>query len=315
MPGGQYTNLREQAESMGLGARWREIARTYAEVNFACGDIVKVTPSSKVVGDLAIFLVSHDMSVKDLERLGPDHNLTLPNSVVEMFAGALGEPEGGWPQRLQSVILRGAKPVPGRPADHLAPVDFEQTMAAVEKKTEQKISHADLMSYLMYPEVFLKFAKARSAYGSLEVLPTPEFFYGLEQGREIAVELEPGKTLVVKLLTVSDAHPDGTRTIFFELNGQPREVTIRDNALRATVQARPKADAGEPGQVGAPIPGAISSVAVEVGQQVKKGERLLVLEAMKMQSTVYAPMDGKVTKKLVNVGDKVDAKDLLLVIE
>jgi pyruvate carboxylase len=315
MPGGQYTNLREQAESMGLEARWHEIARTYAEVNFACGDIVKVTPSSKVVGDLAIFLVSHDMSVKDLERLGPDHNLTLPNSVVEMFAGALGEPEGGWPLQLQAVILRGGKPVPGRPADHLAPVDFKQTMAAVEKKTEQKISHADLMSYLMYPEVFLKFSKARSAYGSLEVLPTPQFFYGLEQGQEIAVELEPGKTLVVKLLTVSDAHPDGTRTIFFELNGQPREVTIRDAALRAMVQARPKSDASEPGQVGAPIPGAISSVAVELGQQVKKGERLLVLEAMKMQSTVYAPMDGKVTKKLVNVGDKVDAKDLLLVIE
>ena len=315
MPGGQYTNLREQAESMGLGARWQEIARTYAEVNFACGDIVKVTPSSKVVGDLAIFLVSHDMKVKDLERLGPDHNLTLPNSVVEMFAGALGEPEGGWPRALQSVILRGAKALPGRPADHLAPVDFKQTMTAVEKKTEQKISHTDLMSYLMYPDVFLKFAKARSAYGSLEALPTPEFFYGLEQGREIAVELEPGKTLVVKLLTVSDAHPDGTRTIFFELNGQPREVTIRDNALRAKVQSRPKADASEPGQVGAPIPGAISSIVVEVGQQVKKGDRLLVLEAMKMQSTVYAPVDGKVTKKLANVGDKVDAKDLLLVIE
>jgi pyruvate carboxylase len=314
MPGGQYTNLREQAESMGLGARWHEIARTYAEVNFAFGDIVKVTPSSKVVGDMAIFLVSHDMKVSDLERLGPDHNLTLPNSVVEMFAGALGEPEGGWPRKLQTVILRGASPIPGRPADHLAPVDFKQTTAAVEKKTEQKISRADLMSYLMYPEVFVKFAKARSAYGNLEVLPTPEFFYGLEQGREILVELEPGKTLVVKLLTVSDAHPDGTRTIFFELNGQPREVTIRDNALRATVQARPKADASEPGQVGAPIPGAISSIVVELGQQVKKGDRLLILEAMKMQSTVYAPVEGKVTKKLANVGDKVDAKDLLLVI-
>jgi len=167
----------------------------------------------------------------------------------------------------------------------------------------------------MYPDVFTKFARARSAYGSLEVLPTPEFFYGLEQGKEISVELEPGKTLVVKLLTVSDAHPDGTRTIFFELNGQPREVTIRDNALKAAVQARPKAEPGELGQVGSPIPGAISSIVVEVGQQVKKGDRLLVLEAMKMQSTVYAPMDGKVTKKLANVGDKVEAKDLLLVIE
>ncbi len=194
-------------------------------------------------------------------------------------------------------------------------MDFKQTAAIVEKKTEQKISHADLMSYLMYPDVFVKFAKARSSYGELEVLPTPEFFYGLQQGREILVQLEPGKTLVVKLLTVSDAHPDGTRTIFFELNGQPREVTIRDNSLRATVRGRPKADPNAPGQVGAPIPGAISSIVVELGQQVKKGDRLLILEAMKMQSTVYAPVDGKVTKKLASVGDKVEAKDLLLVIE
>jgi pyruvate carboxylase len=315
MPGGQYTNLREQAESMGLGPRWQELAQTYAEVNFAFGDIVKVTPSSKVVGDMAIFLVGHDMKVKDLENLGTDHNLTLPNSVVEMFAGALGEPEGGWPAKIQSVILHGAKPKTGRPGAQIAPVDLEKTKIEVEKKTEQKISNADLMSYLMYPEVFLKFARARATYGDMEILPTPQFFYGVEKGQEIAVELEPGKILVVKLLTVSDPHPEGTRTIFFELNGQPREVTVRDVALRATVQARLKADPAEPGQVGSPIPGAISSIAVDVGQQVKKGDRLLVLEAMKMQSTVYAPIDGKVTKKLANVGDKVEAKDLLLVLE
>ncbi len=315
MPGGQYTNLREQAESMGLGPRWRELAQTYTEVNFAFGDIIKVTPSSKVVGDMAIFLVTHDMKIADLERLGPDHNLTLPNSVVEMFGGALGEPEGGWPPKLQAVILRGAKPKTGRPGAQLPPVDLEKTRIELEKKAEQKISGSDLMSYLMYPEVFLKFEKARSKYGSMEILPTPQFFYGVEKGQEIAIELEPGKILVVKLLTVSDPHPDGTRTIFFELNGQPREVVVRDLALRATVSARPKADPGEPGHVGSPIPGAISSIAVDLGQQVKKGDRLLVLEAMKMQSTVYAPVDGKVIKKLANVGDKVEAKDLLLVLE
>jgi pyruvate carboxylase len=268
-----------------------------------------------VVGDCAIFLVSHDMTVRELERLGPDHNLTLPNSVVEMFAGALGEPEGGWPPKLQSVILRGAKPATGRPGEHLEPVDLEWTKAEVEKKAEQKISDTDLMSYLMYPEVFLKFAAARTAYGNLEALPTPQFFYGLQQGQEITVELEAGKILVIKLLSVSDARPDGTRTIFFELNGQPREVSVRDRALQATVQTRPKADPSVPGQVGSPIPGAISSIVVEVGEKVKKGDRLLVLEAMKMQSTVYAPVDGKVSKKLANVGDKVEAKDLLLVLE
>jgi len=186
---------------------------------------------------------------------------------------------------------------------------------AAQKKSGQTISDTDLISYLMYPDVFLKFAAARSAYGNLEVLPTPQFFYGLEQGKEITVELEPGKILVVKLLTVSEPHPDGTRTIFFELNGQPREVTVRDQALQATVQSRPKADPSVPGQVGSPIPGAISSIVVEVGEEVKKGDRLLVLEAMKMQSTVYAPIDGKIAKKLANVGDKVEAKDLLLILE
>jgi pyruvate carboxylase len=232
-----------------------------------------------------------------------------------MFGGALGEPEGGWPPKIQSVILRGAKPATGRPGEHLAPVDLEITRRAVEKKTEQKVSDADLMSYLMYPDVYLKFAAARTAYGNLEILPTPQFFYGLERGPEIAVELEAGKVLVIKLLTVSDPHPDGTRTIFFELNGQPREVTVRDQSLQATVQSRTKADPSVPGQVGSPIPGAISSIVVEIGEQVKKGDRLLVLEAMKMQSTVYAPVDGTVAKKLANVGDKVEAKDLLLVLE
>jgi pyruvate carboxylase len=315
MPGGQYTNLKAQAESMGLGARWHEIARTYANVNVAFGDIVKVTPSSKVVGDMAIFLVTHNMTVQDLERLGPDHGLTLPNSVIEMFSGSLGEPEGGWPERMQQVVLGGAKPKRGRPGEHLAPVDFEQTTAALEKKLGHKISHTDLLSYLMYPDVFVKFARARSSYGNVDVLPTPQFFYGLETGEEIAVEIEPGKVLVLKFLTVSDPQPDGTRTVFYELNGQPREVTIRDLSRKAAVPTRAKADPANAGEVGAPIPGAVSSISVDIGQQVAKGDRLLVMEAMKMQSTIYSPVSGKVTQKLVNVGDKVDAKDLLLVIE
>ena len=315
MPGGQYTNLKEQAESMGLGARWHDIAKTYAEVNMAFGDIVKVTPSSKVVGDLAIFLVSHNMTVSDLERLGPDHHLTLPNSVVEMFSGSLGEPEGGWPEKIQAAVLRGAKPKAGRPGEHLAPVDLTQASATLEKKAGHKVTRADLMSYLMYPDVFLKFSKTRSSYGSLEVLPTLQFFYGLEKGEEIAVEIEPGKTLVIKFLTMSEPQPDGTRTIFYELNGQPREVSVRDKSLQAAIASRAKADPSNPGQVGAPIPGAISSISVEIGQPVSKGDRLLVMEAMKMQSTIYAPVGGKVTQKLVTAGDKVDAKDLLIVIE
>ncbi|MGH9722728.1 MAG: pyruvate carboxylase [Bryobacteraceae bacterium] len=315
MPGGQYTNLREQAAAMGLGPRWHEIAQTYAEVNRAFGDIVKVTPSSKVVGDMALFLVSHGMTVREFERLGPDHNLTIPNSVVEMFSGALGQPEGGWPKKIQKIILRGAKPARGRPGAHLPAVDFAETAETVERKIGRKPQHDEVLSYLMYPEVFAKFAKAQQTYGVADSVPTPQFFYGMETGEEIAVDLEPGKTLVVKFLTVSEPHSDGHRTVFFELNGQPREVDIRDRSLRSQAPERVKADPNHPGHVGAPIPGMVASIAVELNEHVNKGGRLLVMEAMKMQSTVYAPVSGKVTQRLVQVGQNVEAKDLLLVIE
>jgi pyruvate carboxylase len=315
MPGGQYTNLKEQAESMGLGARWHEIARTYADVNMAFGDIVKVTPSSKVVGDMAIFLVNHNMTMEQFARLTPDHNLTLPSSVIEMFTGSLGEPEGGWPKPLQKIILRGAKPQRGRPGANLAKVDLDETAAVVEKKTGRKPSRDEVLSYLMYPEVFVKFARARQSYGDVEVLPTPQFYYGMERGDSVAVELEPGKTLVVKFQTVGEPHPDGTRTVFFELNGQPREVSVRDRSLEVKEPAKPKADPNVPGQIGAPIPGVISTVAVELNQEIKKGDRLLVMEAMKMQSTVYAPVGGTVKQLLVQPGQHVEAKDLLLAIE
>jgi pyruvate carboxylase len=314
MPGGQYTNLREQAEALGLGPRWYEIARAYADVNLAFGDIVKVTPSSKVVGDLAIFLVSHDMTVKDLENLPQDHHLTLPNSVIDMFMGSLGEPEGGWPEKIQRVVLRGKKPNKGRPGERLAPADLEKAGKTVEEQTGSE-SRTDLMSYLMYPTVFTKFAKARQAWGDIEVLPTPQFFFGMEKGEEITVELEPGKTLFIRLLTVGDPHPDGFRTVFFELNGQPREVEIRDKSLKAAASARVKADPGKPGEVGAPIPGAITILHIKSGQRIQKGERLLVMEAMKMQSTVYAPVTGVVKKVYVSAHENVEARDLLLTIE
>jgi pyruvate carboxylase len=314
MPGGQYTNLREQAESLGLGARWPEIARMYADVNHAFGDIVKVTPSSKVVGDMALFLIQHGMTVHEFENLGPDHSLNIPNSVVEMFEGALGEPEGGWPKKIARVILKGRKPRRGRPGARLAPADFDETRALIEKKTGHKPSETDLMSYLMYPEVYLKFDKARAAYGDLTVLPSPTFFYGMKNGEEITVDIEPGKTLVIKFLTAGEPHPDGHRTVFFELNGQPREVNIRDRKLKAETKVHPKADPEKPGHVGAPIPGAVTSIAVELNQEVEKGDKLLVMEAMKMQTTVYAPVSGKVTERLVAVGQTVEPKDLLVVI-
>ncbi len=314
MPGGQYTNLREQAESMGLGARWPEIARMYADVNLAFGDIVKVTPSSKVVGDMAIYLVSHDMTVKDLENAPPDANLALPNSVVDMFMGSLGEPEGGWPKKMQQVVLQGKQPIQGRPGEKLPPADFNQIAETVKQETGSE-SNTDLLSYLMYPDVFQKFSKARETWGDPDVLPTPQFFFGLQEGEEISVELEPGKTLFIHMLTVGEARPDGYRPVFFELNGLPREVEIRDKSLEAVAAVRAKADLSKPGEVGAPIPGSVTALHVKVGQRVKKGERLLVMEAMKMQSTVYSPVEGNVKTLAVSAHENVEARDLLLTIE
>ncbi len=314
MPGGQFTNLREQAEAMGLGNRWQEIARTYAEVNRAFGDIVKVTPSSKAVGDMALFLVNHRMTVEEFERLGPDHNFTLPSSVIEMLRGELGTPEGGWPEGIRRAVLRGQEPVTGRPGAALPPADLDAAAAKVEAATGRAPSSPEVLSYLLYPEVYLKFAAARERWDSVETLPTPAFYYGLERGQEISVEIEPGKTLIVKFLTVGEPHADGTRTVFFELNGQPREVTVRDAALRVKAPSRPKADPAKEGEIGAPIPGVVSNIAVEIGDTVKKGERLFVMEAMKMQNTVYAPVAGKVTRIEVQAGESVDAKDLVMAI-
>jgi pyruvate carboxylase len=314
MPGGQYTNLKAQAEAMGLGARWPEVARMYADVNAAFGDIVKVTPSSKVVGDLALYLISHDMTVEELKNLPVDHHVTFPNSVIDMFMGSLGQPEGGWPPKLQQIILHGKKPEIGRPGANLPPVDLAATAKKVAEQTEST-SRTDLLSYLMYPDVFLKFAAARSQFGDLEVFPTPPFFYGLEEREEVTVELEPGKTLIIRLLTVGEPRTDGMRTVFFELNGQPRQVEVKDKSIKAAASVRRKVEPGKPGQVGAPIPGAVTTVYVREGEPVEKGARLLILEAMKMQTTVYAPIDGTIAEVVVKARDSVEARDLLLTID
>jgi pyruvate carboxylase len=231
-----------------------------------------------------------------------------------MFMGSLGEPEGGWPEKLKKIVLRGKQPIKGRPGESLPPADLDEAARIVNEQTGST-SRTDLMSYLMYPDVFLKFAKSRETWGDLEVLPTPQFFYGLQQGEEMTIELEPGKVLFLRMLTVGDARPDGYRTVFFELNGQPREVDVQDTSLEPTAETRAKADSSKPGEVGAPIPGAITMIHVKTGEQVKRGDRLLVMEAMKMQSTVYAPIDGTISRINVGPHENVDAHDLLLVIE
>ncbi|HXA57079.1 MAG TPA: pyruvate carboxylase [Candidatus Acidoferrum sp.] len=314
IPGGQFTNLREQAAAMGLGHRWREVEQMYAEVNQLFGDIVKVTPSSKVVGDMTLFLMSREMKPQDVLKLDPHHDVSFPNSVVEMFQGALGVPPGGWPKKLQQIILRGAKPDRGRPGALLEPVDFAAAKQTLEKKVARPVGHEELLSSLLYPDVFAKFDAFRKVYADVSVLPTPAFLYGLRPDEEITVDIEAGKTLIIRLLTIGEAHPDGSRTLFFELNGQPREVRVRDKTLKVVGRAHPKADPANPGEVPAPTSGVVTGITVQVNQTVARGEKLMTLEAMKMQSNIYAPLAGRVAKILVNANQSVEAKDLLVTI-
>jgi pyruvate carboxylase len=314
IPGGQYTNLREQATAMGLGHRWREVEKMYAEVNQLFGDIVKVTPSSKVVGDMTLFLMAKEMQPADVLHLDEHQDVSFPNSVVEMFSGVLGVPPGGWPKKLQKIILRGQAPLKGRPSANLEAVNLDEEQKSLEKKFGHPVRRDDLLSHLLYPEVFAKYDKFRQSYADVSVLPTPVFFYGLKSGQEITVEIESGKSLIIKFLTISEPHPDGTRTLFFELNGQPREVNVRDRALRVVERAHPKADPANPGQVAAPTAGVISGIAVQANHAVERGAKLLTLEAMKMQSNIYAPISGRIVKLLVTPGQHVEAKDLLVTI-
>jgi pyruvate carboxylase len=312
MPGGQYTNLREQAASMGLGHRWREIARTYAEVNQLFGDIVKVTPSSKVVGDMCMFLITRGIKAADVPNLKPG-SIDFPESVIDMLSGGLGQPDGGWPVAVQKVVLGNRKATTKRPGELAEPVDLEATRAELALKLGRPATEDDLFSHLMYPQVFADFMAFRAKYDDLSALPTPAFFYGLHIGEEIEIEIDPGKILIIKLISIGEADTAGRRALFYELNGMPRESIVFDNSLKATAKAsRPKGSAGDPTHVCAPIPGMVTELAVSLGQQVKAGDKLIVLEAMKMLTTVSASADATVTEVLVKKGDRVDSDDLLL---
>jgi pyruvate carboxylase len=315
MPGGQYTNLRQQSKSLGLEGRWQEVCEAYAAANRLVGDIVKVTPSSKVVGDLALFLVTNKLTEADvMNASGP---LSFPRSVVEMMQGLLGEPEGGWPKPFQQIVLRSAhvEPIVGRPGASMAAADFEAAKKDAHAKTGREPRPEDVLSYLLYPQVFIDYQKHVSQFGDTSTIPTANFFYGLQPGEETAIEIERGKTLIVKFLTTGEVKEDGSRTVFFELNGQPRAVSVMDRAASATVKRHPKADPDNPAHIASPMPGKVSSVAVRSGQAVKKGERLLSIEAMKMETAVYCPRDAKVGEIHVDAGSAVEARDLLLVLK
>jgi pyruvate carboxylase len=313
MPGGQYTNLREQARALGIeDHRWPEVARAYAEVNQLFGDIVKVTPSSKVVGDLAIMMVTQGLTGADV--LDPQTEVAFPESVVQFFHGDLGQPYGGFPEALQRKVLQGRTPLTVRPGLILPQADLAVERATAEKSCGRQVSDAELASYLMYPRVFVDYVGNRSRYGNVSVLPTSVFFYGMKPQQEVSVDLERGKTLIVRFVAVSEPHDDGTRTVFFELNGQPRSVHVNDRSQVAKRPPRRKIEPENAGHVGAPMPGSVTTVAVKAGQKVTRGEVLLTLEAMKMETSVRAERDGEVSEVLARPGLQVDAKDLLLVL-
>jgi pyruvate carboxylase len=314
IPGGQYTNLREQAAAMGLANAWHEVERTYGEVNQLFGDIVKVTPSSKVVGDMALFLVARGMKAQDVLKLDEHHDVAFPSSVVDMFAGGLGTPMGGWPADVQRIILRGAPPQPELFGVTTASLDLTAARENLEAQLGRPVRQDEFLSYVMYPDVFLKFDKVRHDFADVSVLPTPVFFYGLRPDQEVTISIEAGKTLVLRFLAIGQPRPDGTRTLFFELNGQPREVNVRDHSLRVVARTHPKADPAEPGQIGAPTAGMITKISVELNQMVERQTKLITVDAMKMQSNIYAPIAGRVSKIHVALGDAVEAKDLLMTI-
>ncbi|TNB90486.1 pyruvate carboxylase, partial [Paracoccus marcusii] len=314
MPGGQFTNLKSQARSMGLEDRWHEVAQAYADVNRMFGDIVKVTPSSKVVGDMALMMVSQNLPPEYV--MNPDRDMSFPDSVVDMMRGNLGQPPGGWPRAIQAKVLKGETPITDRPGAHLEPVDLEAERAKLSEMLDGKtIDDEDLNGYLMYPKVFTDYMQRHETYGPVRTLPTRTFFYGMEPGDEISVEIDPGKTLEVRLLTLGETDETGQMKVFFELNGQPRQVRVPNRSATGAQAARPKADAANPGHVGAPMPGVVASVGVAQGAQVKQGDLLLTIEAMKMETGLHADRDGTIKALHVGPGQQIDAKDLLVEIE
>ena len=314
MPGGQFTNLKAQARSLGLEEKWPEIAKTYADVNQMFGDIVKVTPSSKVVGDMALMMVSQGLSRQDVES--PDIDLSFPDSVVDMMRGNLGQPPGGFPKSIVGKILKGEKPNLERPGKHLKDVDLEQVRTELSVNLDGvDIDDEDLNGYLMYPKVFMDYMERHQIYGPVRALPTKTFFYGMEPGEEITAEIDPGKTLEIRLQAVGETDEKGDVRVFFELNGQPRIIRVPNRLIKSQTASNPKAEEGNDAHVGAPMPGVIAGVTVSLGQAVNEGDLLLTIEAMKMETGLHAERDAIIKVVHVSTGSQIDAKDLLIEFE
>ena len=314
MPGGQFTNLKAQARSLGLEERWPEVAQAYADANQMFGDIVKVTPSSKVVGDMALMMVAQGLTRAEVED--PAVDVAFPDSVIDMLKGNLGQPHGGWPHGIQAKVLKGEPALTTRPGAGVPPVDFEAVRAKISADLSGfVVDDEDLNGYLMYPKVFLDYMGRHRLYGPVRTLPTRTFFYGMQPGEEITAEIDPGKTLEIRLQAVGETTDDGEVKVFFELNGQPRVIRVPNRAIKAKTAAKPKAQEGNPNHIGAPMPGAVASVTVAVGQKVKAGDMLLTIEAMKMETGLHADRDATIKALFVHAGSQIDAKDLLIELE
>ncbi len=309
IPGGQYSNLRPQAAALGLADKFEEVKQRFADVNTMFGDIVKVTPSSKVVGDMALFMVSNNLSPADVLEKG--ETLSFPESVRELFRGDIGQPEGGWPRELQKLVLKNETPFTDRPNEHLAPIDFDKEWAAFQEKNPGG-KFTDLLSSLLYPKVFDEYWAHRRQYGDVSRVPTPVFFYGLELGEETIVEIARGKSVIVRVQSIGPVNEEGTRTLFFILNGQTRNLEVRDRAVAVTKVSNPKADKADPRQIAAPLQGLLSKVLVEAGAAVPRNTPLFVIEAMKMETTITAPHDLTVAEVVLPEGSRVSADDLVL---
>ena len=313
IPGGQYSNYKPQVEGLGLGHRWEECKEMYRKVNDMFGDLIKVTPSSKIVGDMTMFMVQNNLEPEDVYERGQE--LTFPQGVVDFFKGMIGQPYGGFPEKLQKIILKGEQPLTHRPGELLEPVDFVLKRDELEKKLDHKVSERDVLSAVLYPGVFEEFDRFRQEYSDVSVLPTPVFFYGLDVGDEVTIDIEAGKTLIVKLNAIGRVREDGTRNIYFELNGEPRSTTIKDLSVEADESSHVQADSDDSKEIGAPMPGKIFKLMVNVGDKVAEGDVLMVTEAMKMETNIKAKKAGVIKELVFGEGDQIDQGDLLIVLE
>jgi pyruvate carboxylase len=313
IPGGQYTNLQPQVASLGLGHRFIEVKEMYKAVNDMLGDLVKVTPSSKMVGDLAIFMVQNNLTPENIVKRG--EHLTFPDSVVSYFKGMMGQPAWGFPEDLQKIVLRGEKPITCRPGELLPPVDFNVAREAISKVKPAEPTHRDIISWFQYPKVVENYHRHHQEYGYLTDMPSSVFFHGMSVGETTMFDIQDGKTLVIKYLGMGDANEDGTRNFQFELNGMRREVPVADPSLVSTVKQVTMAEPENKSHVGAPIPVMVSKLDIKPGDVVKENDILAVVEAMKMEINIVARMNGVIDQVLLQAGQSVKAGELMAVIK